>query len=291
MSSLFPDDFTYMQSAIQHLRQTMPMQAEFYSDERRMDLTATEDLKYRFRFLPKEIWPDDGVFILSADKTAIQEEIKRSRKDESAWPRIHYLWEMNPVLEWVNDKILAAFGRHEAPVLTLQNSLQPEETVFILSGLIPNQKSHPLVHCWFGVVFNKGHVREIVDFEDILKRTGLGKRVFPNRGDSIDIDALQQLLPDVIEHARSWMSDKRKIFEEYINIKLNDHLKALDLLRAKQHAQLEFRFEETRQLSRKEKERREIDRIFDEYYDWIESTMTTEDNPYIKVIAVLKGTG
>ena len=291
MPALFPDDFNYMQSAIRHLRKTMPMQAEFYSDERRMDLTATEDLKYRFRFLPKEIWPDDGVFILSADQAVIQEEIKRSRKDERAWPRIHYLWEMNPVLEWVNDKILAAFGRHEAPVLTLQDALQPEETVFILSGLIPNQKSHPLVHCWFGVVFNNGHVREIVDFENILKRTGLGEQTFPNRGDSIDIDALQQLLPEAIEHARSWMSEKRNTFEADINKKLQDHLNALERLREKQYAQLEFRFEETRQLSRKEKERREIDRIFDEYFDWIESTMTTEDNPYIKVIAVLKGTG
>jgi len=40
---------------------------------------------------------------------------------------------------------------------------------------------------------------------------------------------------------------------------------------------------------RKEKERREIDRIFDEYFNWIEETMTTEDNPYIQVVAVLKG--
>jgi hypothetical protein len=42
-------------------------------------------------------------------------------------------------------------------------------------------------------------------------------------------------------------------------------------------------------LSKKEQEKREIDRIFDEFINWVEDTMTTEDNPFIQVIAVLKG--
>ena len=40
--------------------------------------------------------------------------------------------------------------------------------------------------------------------------------------------------------------------------------------------------------SRTAKEKREIDKIFEEYMRWVEDTMTTEDNPYIKVIAVLR---
>ena len=42
-------------------------------------------------------------------------------------------------------------------------------------------------------------------------------------------------------------------------------------------------------MSRKEEERREIDRKFDEFIHWVEDTMTTEDNPFIQVIAVLRG--
>ena len=42
-------------------------------------------------------------------------------------------------------------------------------------------------------------------------------------------------------------------------------------------------------MSRKEEERREIDRKFDEFIHWVEDTMTTEDNPFIQVIAVLQG--
>ncbi|MBA3018695.1 MAG: DEAD/DEAH box helicase [Proteobacteria bacterium] len=294
MPSLFEDDYTYLNAAIGHLRHSGGIQATCYPNEKRIDLTAPEDLKQRFRFLPVELWPENGLFILSTDKETIQKEIKRSRKDEKAWPRIHYLWHLNPIVEWANDKLLAAFGRHEAPVLELQGALNLDEVVFILSGLIPNLKSHSLVHRWFGVSFNDGKFTCIEEFESLVNRIGLGKKNFPNRDEIIEIETLQQMLPKAIEQAELWMSNERKKFEELINAKLNNQLNALENLRKKQYVQLEFKFggsklSEKIIRSRKEKQRREIDTIFDEYMDWVEDTMTTEDKPYIQVIAVLKG--
>jgi len=294
LPSLFADDFSYLQAALQHLRQSNSQQVEFYPDEQRIELTAPEELKHRFRFHPREIWPEDGVFCLSAEQKVIQDEIKRSRKDEKAWPNIYYLWALNPVAEWINDKVLAAFGRHEAPVLALHGAFDPGEVVFVLSGLIPNRKSHPLVHCWFGVSFKDGQFQKIEDFGELLLRTDLHKRTFPNRGDGDQPQTLQQLLPQAVAQAKTWMSEQRKTFEDAINEKLNEQLNALERLRKKQYAQLEMRFETGRQPERlaqslKEKKRREIDRIFDEYLQWVEDTMSTEDNPYIQVIAVLKG--
>jgi len=292
--SLFKDDLSYLQAAISQVRQAQPLHAEFYPDEQRVDLNPPEELKQRFRALPPEIWPDDGHFTLSADQAVIQAEIKRSRKDEKAWPRIHYLWPLNPVMEWVNDKVLAAFGRHEAPVMVLQGALGPDEVVFVLSGLIPNRKSHPLVHRWFGVSFRSGRFRGIEDFDGLVDRTGLARRTFSNRGNGVDTETLQSLLPQAIAQARDWMSVQRKAFEEQINVKLDEHLKALERLKGNQLRQLEIRFEDSRQperivLSRKEEERRRIDRLFTDYLEWIEESMTTEDNPYIQVVAVLKG--
>lgn len=171
MPTLFRDDFAYLEAAIRHLRQSQPLQAEFLADRRRVDLTPPEDLKQRFRFLPREIRPEDGVFILSSDPATIQDETKRSRKDENAWPNIHFLRPLNPVLEWVNDKVVAAFGRHEAPVMVLQRALAPGEVVFILAGLIPNRKSHPLVHRWIGISFRNRQFHVIEDFQALLERT------------------------------------------------------------------------------------------------------------------------
>ncbi len=294
MPTLFRDDFAYLEAAVRHLRQSQPLQVEFLPERRRVDLTPPEDLKQRFRFLPREIWPEDGVFTLSSDPATIQGEIKRSRKDENAWPNIHFLWTLNPVLEWVNDKVVAAFGRHEAPVLGLQGALEPGEVVFILSGLIPNRRSHPLIHRWIGVSFRNRHFHGIEDFQSLLDRTGLASRNFPNTGNDMDLEPLLKLLPEAVARAGAWMSRERKDFEDRINEKLNEHLNALERLRKKQFLHLEARFEsmqlpEKLVQGRKEKERREIDRIFDEYFNWIEETMTTEDNPYIQVVAVLKG--
>ena len=35
----------------------------------------------------------------------------------------------------------------------------------------------------------------------------------------------------------------------------------------------------------------QIDKLFADYLDWIEQTMTTEDNPYLRIAAVLWGGG
>lgn len=220
MPSLYADDYAYFKTVVSFLRQSETLQTEFYDDEQQVVLTATRDLKHRLRYtLPREVWTQDDVFILSADREDIQDEIKRSRKDETAWPRIQYLWPHNPVLQWVNDKVVASFGRHEAPVLTLQGALAAGETVFILSGLIPNRKGHPLVHRWFGISYKGNAFQKIETLEKLFARTGLGKKDFPNRGIDIDIEPLRELLPDAVRRAREFMSKERKVFENAIDDK------------------------------------------------------------------------
>ena len=294
LPSLFEDDFHYLQSALKYIGRNGALQAEFYPEEKRIDFTAPEDLRHRFRFYPREIWPEDGRFILSSDKNKLQEEIRRSRKDEKAWPSIHYLWELNPVVDWATDKLMSAFGRNEAPVLYLCDALRPAESIFLISGLIPNLKGQPLVHRWIGVVFQNGGVEDVQDLLTIIERTGLGKKKFPNRSESLDIAPLKGLLPEAVEWARVWMSDYHKKFVLQIEPELDKQLKALERLKQKQYRQLELFMSNGKQpeklrQSRKEKRQREIDRVFEEYRTWIKETMTAEDRPYLKVVAVLTG--
>lgn len=290
MPCLYEGDYHYIKDAIDRLRQSEFIQAYLNDVEQQIELVAGPDLKRRLRYtLPREIWPEHDTFILSADRDVIQQEIKRSRKDENAWPRVHYLWQQNPIVEWINDKVVAAFGRHEAPVLSLPEVLNPGEVVFILSALIPNRKGQPLLHHWFGVTFEQNVFNRIEPFEQLLARTGLGKRRFPNKGDSVAIEPLRALLPEAVQQAKTFMTQERKTFEDTINDKLEEHLRALERLKGKQYRQLELFYQEKKQLGRKEQERREIDRKFDDFINWVEDTMTTEDNPFIQVIAVLRG--
>jgi len=284
--SLFKDDYAYFKAAIEQIRENQWLQVELYDDQKRVELTAPDDLRDRFRYLPLEVWPEQGAFALSADKDVMQAEMRRCRKDENAWPSVHYLWPLNPVLEWANDKVLAAFGRHEAPMVTMPAGvLKPGEVIYVLSGLIPNRKSHPLVHMWFGVTVKGG----VEDLQEVIERTGLGKKTIPNVGDSdADADALEAHLPMVVDRAKAWMSERRKEFESEINVKLNAQLEALEALRRRQLGHVDKRFE---QEERRQSERRRIDKTFDEFIEWVEDTMTTEDNPFIQVVAVLRGVG
>ncbi len=289
--SLYEDDYHYLKEAVSYLSRIQRLHTEFVDQGHQFILTANKDLKHRLKYImPGEVWPRDDTFILSPDVKVIQDEIKRSRKEENAWPNIHFLWQHNPVIEWINDKVVASFGRHEAPVFSISDILDKSETIFILTGLIPNRKSHPLVHRWLAVAFKENIFQKIESFYDFILRTGLGKKQFPNRGNNLHIDSLQQILPEAVKIAGEYMSKERKTFEDEINIKLNEQLKNLERLRNKQYAQLElFNMDDSRQISRKEQKKREIDRKFDEFIEWVEDTMTTEDNPFIQVIAVIQG--
>jgi len=291
--SLFKDNFSYSQAAIEFMRSSTSIQASFDPKAKRIDLTAGDDLMQRFRYLPAEIAPEKGLLTLSEDVDLVQREIAGSRSEDS-WPGIHYLWELNPVVGWLNDKLLAAFGRNEAPVLLLKNRLAHDECYFIMSGLIPNRKAHPLIHRWLGLRFVGGRFAGDCELSELIDRLELGRSSYPNPGHDFSCAELQKLLPAAVEKTRALMTASRKDFEKQINEKLNQHLEALERLRGKQVRQLELDFggeggAGRLSQNRKEEKRRRIDKLFGDYMQWIEDTMTTEDKPYIRVVAVLSG--
>lgn len=140
-----------------------------------------------------------------------------------------------------------------------------------------------------------GEVTGIEPLEDVIERTGLGKRRIPNAGDSdAAADALEQHLSMVIGRAKEWMSQRRKEFEAGINAKLNAQLEALEALRKRQLEHVGKQLANNglpgaTSEERMEAERRRIDRTFDEFIEWVEDTMTTDDNPYLQLVAVLQG--
>jgi hypothetical protein len=297
MPTLFADDYSFFREAIEYLRRAEPLQADFDSATQTVNFTVPasmkRELEQRFRFLPREIWPESGEFILSADRGRIMEEISRTRKEEDRWPKINLLWDLHPIMRWLNDKLLAVFGRQQAPVLTIPGQLKQGESIFILYGIIPNRKSQPLIASWMGVHFLEGQFQGVDDLYDVLKRTELDRRKYPNQNKAFDKERLKKMLPVVIARGGELMHKRRDAFEAAINVKLNEQDKILNRLKQKQFIQLDLDFADaapaSRALDKKQQKQREIERIFDEYWSWIENSLLTEDIPYIRVAAVLKG--
>ena len=255
-------------------------------------LDAPDDLVARYSYLPPEVLPDSRRFVLTTSRLRMSEAIAESRRAETAWPRVHYLWRLSPVVGWLNDRVLAAFGRSEAPILAGVPGLARDEAVFVFSGLVPNRKSHPLVHEWVAVSFRGTEFSGLIPFETLIERTGVGHRAIPNLQQPSDVAALSRLLPGAVGRARAHFRERRNAFEAIVNAKLDEEVRALDEFVARQRRQLELDLAHSRQAEhfrrrRDEQARQDIDDIHDEYWAWISETMTTEPHPWIKVICAM----
>ena len=286
--SLFENDLKYTTEALKFLQTSQKLEVRFEED--RIELLASEldDLKYRFKMLPNEVVPDKWHFILTNDLKIINQEIKNSRKNESAWPNINYLWEQHPLLEWLKDKLLSNFNTLEAPILTL-NDLEQNELIYIVSGVIPNKKAQPVIDEWIGVRFIDDKFDSIMSFEEVLKTTNLNTKKLPNSAADFDTTYIKNNLPIAIEKAKEYISLKRDIYDDTMSTKILEKLEELDILKQRHLGvvrQLEFNLG---QESKKLEKEAEINKIFEDYHNWIKDTMEIEREPFIQIIATLRG--
>ncbi len=283
--SFYEDDLTYATNALKFLQDSSNIDARFESDRIEIYASNLEDLKYRFKMLPREIIPKDWHFKLTNDLELINKEIKESRKDESAWPNIHYLWEQHPLIEWIKDKLLSNFDRLQAPILRL-NTLKENEFVYIVSGVIPNKKAQPMINEWIGIRFKDNNFADIVTLNELFEQTQINSKKFPNPAIEFDTKEIEAHLHTAISQAVKYIQDVRDEFETNLITKFIEYEEELDKLKKRHLGQLELDFN---QESKKMAKQREIKKIFDDYHQWIKDSMEIEKEPFIQVIAVLKG--
>lgn len=295
--SLFPSDYEFARQALEAINRER-RQVSFTANNERQTLTLTppDDLNYRFRFLPQEIQPENGSLVLTADKARFEDEIRRSRQDENAWPKLHYLWPQHPAIQWLEDKLLAQVARHSAPVLALPDTpqvnaaLQPGDAVFLVSGLIPNRKAHPVIWQWFAIQCRGGAVTEVQKAEDWLQQLQLDNKL-PNRAQPTDITALEVLRQPVIDTAKAQMAQHQADYTAATQPELDQQLAKLKALKGRQVEQLELQLSRSAQAEHFKTARREerlgrIDKVFDDYQTWVQDTLSIEPVPYIQIIAV-----
>lgn len=295
--SLFPSDYEFARQALEAVNRER-RQVNFSANNERQTITLTppDDLDYRFRFLPPEIRPEDGSLVLTADKQRFAEEIRRSRQDENAWPKLHYLWPQHPAIQWLQDKLLAQVARHSAPVLALPDIdrvsqlMQAGETVFLVSGLIPNRKAHPVIWKWFAIKIRNGAVTDIEPAEAWLQRLQLDNRL-PNRAQPLDTALLERFRPAVITAARNQMQQLQQDYIATHRPQLERKLGELKALKWRQVNQLDLQFEGSNQAehfkaARKEERLKRIEKVFADYQTWVQDTHTIEPVPFIQIIAV-----
>jgi hypothetical protein len=207
---------------------------------------------------------------------------------ETAWPQTQYLWALHPLFDWINDKAGLIYGRNEAPFIGVSDGLLPFEFVFILAGTIPNRKSAPVVDEWFGLLYKDGVFVSEMTMNELLLKTKFNRSDLPNTNQTTTemAEHAASLLPLVVEDAGKVL---RRRFDEYnssMNPKIDAEIDKLAELEARHKEYQLSLFEDERIKSEKQ---RMVEHVFESFTNWVKDTLQIEDNPYLRVIAVLAG--
>ena len=296
--SLFKDDFHFAVTALTQLNQQEILCPWSESkDEQIISLTAPLDLQDRLKQLPREAQAANDYYQLCAEPlrviTAI-EEARQNKAEDDTWPTLQYLWAQHPIMEWLGDRVLTHFGRHRAPVLQ-SGKLAANEQAFILMSILPNRKGQPLMVEWqVATRLNNSGAFKLEAFESFVQRTGLYAGSLPNRGvtDAVQktVEQMQSALPDAVKAMSDFMTSQQKIFAAQLDERLKNTLNELKRLQDNQITQLELRLEkqiESVKRSRFDNRSRQIGKVFDDYRQWVQDTLTTEPQPWIQVLGAV----
>lgn len=291
--SLFAHDYQFAKTALNLLNKDQRM-AQWAGDDdgKTIRLTAPRDLQERLKNLPVEVQDKDDSYLLTSDREHLAKAIEQARQAKSeaeSWPQLHYLWRQHPIMDWLVDRVLAHFGRHTAPIIE-STFLEKGEQAFVMMALIPNRKGQALLVDWQVVRFAPNGQASLEAFEPFAERAKLKAETLPNSGKTLEATNLQAKLPKAVALMKQHMVAQQQHFSAQLKDRLAGTLAELEKLQHKQIEQLELALEkqlETVKQARREQRSKTIHQVFDDYRQWVEDTMTTEPQPYIRVLAAV----
>ena len=292
LPTLFGSTFDYAIAALQALDTPLP-NLTINERDRFIELQLPTELERRYQRLPREIRPEDKSLLHLSDRPqVVMQSMEEARREEAKWPDKQYLWELHPFMEWLSDRCLFRFGRHQAPVISLPRGLAAGEAVFVLFGSFPNRRGAPVLSRWVSAVFQAGSFRLVEPFAETVSRAQLGQEPIPNPGE-MPVDDLLPLRDPAIQQARRYLLAEHKTFDGLLSVQLAEQKARLDRLQGRHLEQLELQFEEDKRSEALRQQRRQnqltrIEKIFKDYRDWVNLSMTTEPEPFIKLVAVLR---
>lgn len=289
--TLFTDK-EYLEHALTFLNKDEKHPFEEMQTVSGLKVQLSEEMKRRLSTLmPEETIKDKETLSLSDDKNFCMKEISRSLQnnlEEAAWPQTQYLWKQHPILQWVNDKAGLLYNRGEAPVIGLNQDFTKDEVIFIVSGSIPNEKSTPLVDEWFGLYYKNKKFGKVLSMDEVISKTHFRNQLANT--DSLTektVSELSVLLEDVVQKANDNLKNFYNDYHNKSEKQIDEELDKLEELKAKKIDYQRSLFEDDERFQSVEE--RKINKIFDDFCNYVRDTLTIKDNPYIKVVAVFVG--
>lgn len=287
-------DLDYVEQALKYLNEKEKYLVEKLNRVNGIAVKLTPEMLRRLKAtIPEEAMPKDDILRLSSDKNFCMEETGKSLlggSNDSSWPEFHYLWTLHPLMNWLNDKLGLLFKRNQAPIVEWPGKLKAEEIIFIVSGRTLNQKSVPVIDEWFGLKYCHKEFEVDIPINEVVSSLGLdSSQAVPNKEDvsSEKIAMAHDLLQNVVLQAQKHMKAKYEEYTGAMNPRLNQEISKLVELeeRHKKYYGAKFR-EQKRKLEEKE---RTVEKLFEQFTNWVEETLTIDDSSCIRIIAAFVG--
>ena len=289
--TLFTDK-QYLIKALSYINKSEQHPLRQLSEISGVDVMLTEDMRRRLSaVIPEEAMPSGEILRLSDDKRYIMQEMRKSMQnsiDNAAWPDAQYLWAIHPVISWLNDKTGLLIGRGEAPIIGVKNFMQINESIFIVEGSMPNERSAALVDDLFGVRYVDGKFAEFLDINAVVNKTKINSELLANEQNVTDemISALSEQLEDVVAKAKEKLAESYRMYKESTDPLIDAEVDKLAELEEKHRDYQLSLFTDERRKSEAE---RRVDELFDSFTKWVKETLDIRNNPYIRIITVLTG--
>ncbi len=199
---------------------------------------------------------------------------------------------MHPIMDWLVDKLLVRFGRHEAPVL-ISPSLSPEQPIFLFQGVLSNKRSQPVISEWFGVQ-PEGKIWQALSLAGVFQAVGFTNGL-ANRGFVSDhqAEALRKRLPAAVNYAREHMEQQRTERGQALGKRLRDDQRKLKKWYDAALYRLDAEALTARgaPAARLHHERSEVKALYQQRLDWLNDTFSAVNAPYLRVAIVFANSG
>lgn len=300
--SLFPDDLAFANEAFLETVDTASTHVRRLDDLQGFEIAPPDDLVQRYEYLPRELLKNRERFRLTIDRQRVMDGLDKAREDDTQWPEWELFWPQHPICQWLDDHVLAAFGRHEAPVLRINGGLDPGTSAFLFQGQYSNKRSQPLIVDWFAVVFHGQKPGEVLSFEELRDRTGLGSAPSnPTGGLSAEQrQHLEALRAPAAEAAGGHMNALRLQRAVDLSSSLKENLQTL---KAWADARIDVLEKSTftkpaegqgginpRRVKQARREIEQTNQLLKERKDWVTKGLSTSPAPYLRLAAVFTST-
>jgi len=300
---LYKDEIKYAKEAFSEIKDddSSIKYPDFHDTNPSFTWQAADDFKKRSEFIPREAIPEDWEFILSSDRDMIQKGIEDSRmktkQGDSSWPSVQLFWEQHPVMEWLSDRVLAKFGRHDAPVIII-DKLAQNEYVYLFQGIMSNMKSQPLLVEWFGVVYKDNNKSDVMFLKETLEYVGFNREVTNPMSECQITSMIESNLGEAVNEASEWMIELNKERGQALQQRMkvdeirfrNWHSKSLAELERMEEAEVNKNGTVRKHIREIIEHRKsDIDKLQNNRQQWLEETMKAVKAPYLKLACVFSG--